>query len=154
MPRHLPLAALVAVFAAQPSPAADPPPVAVGTRLEPFVDDALLDTFTGSAAIKVHRPEPREVVLTADKPWEGNTSAYFTVFRDGDKVRMYYRGSHAGEDKKATHPEVACYAESADGVTFTKPELGLFEFGGSKANNIVWAGAGAHNFTPFLDINP
>src|SRR5262249_23493524 len=35
-----------------------------------------------------------------------------------------------------------------------KPKLGLFEFQGSKANNIVWVGEGTHNFTPFKDANP
>jgi hypothetical protein len=32
--------------------------------------------------------------------------------------------------------------------------LGLCEFAGSKANNIVWNGLGGHNFTPFKDANP
>jgi L-ascorbate metabolism protein UlaG (beta-lactamase superfamily) len=31
-----------------------------------------------------------------------------------------------------------CYAESRDGVHWTKPELGLFEFQGSKKNNILF----------------
>jgi hypothetical protein len=131
-------------------------PEDVGSRVEPFVDDDLLDRLGGSAALRVQRPEPREVVLTADRPWEGNTSAYFTVFRDGDRYRMYYRGAHWDEKaRKAAHREVTCYAESKDGITWTKPELGLFEFDGSKENNIVWdGGATSHNFTPFRDANP
>jgi hypothetical protein len=32
--------------------------------------------------------------------------------------------------------------------------LGLFEFDGSKRNNIIWTGPGSHCFTPFLDQNP
>ena len=69
---------------------------------------------------------------------------------------MYYRGAHWDpKAKKATHREVTCYAESKDGITWTKPELGLFEFDGSKANNIVWdGGRTSHNFTPFRDTNP
>lgn len=127
----------------------------VGSRLEPFVDDYLIDRLSGSARLDVQRPEPKEVVLTADKPWEGNTSAYFTVFQDGDRYRMYYRGAHFDEEtKKATHREVTCYAESTDGVRWVKPELGLFEYDGSKRNNIVWDGPGTHNFTPFRDTNP
>ena len=46
---------------------------------------------------------------------------------------------------------MTCYAESKDGIHWTKPDLGLFEFDGSKKNNIVWDGPGAHNFTPFKD---
>jgi len=129
--------------------------VNLGSRLELFVDDYLIEKLSGSAKRVLQKPQPQEVVLTADKPWEGNTSAYYTVFRDGDRFRMYYRGSHFDETtKKAAHPEVTCYAESSDGIRWTKPELGLFEFNGSKANNIVWSGVGGHNFTPFRDANP
>ena len=68
---------------------------------------------------------------------------------------MYYRGSHFDEQtRKAAHAEVVCYAESLDGIHWTKPELGLCEFAGSRANNIVWNGPGGHNFTPFRDANP
>ena len=35
-----------------------------------------------------------------------------------------------------------CYATSQDGVTWVKPELGLVEYEGSKANNILWRGGG------------
>ena len=49
---------------------------------------------------------------------------------------------------------MTCYAESKDGIHWSKPELGLFEFGGSKRNNIVWSGVGTHNFAPFKDANP
>lgn len=127
----------------------------IGTRLEPFVDDYLLEQLTGTARLVVQKPLPRDVALSADKPWEGNTSAYYTVMQDEGKIRLYYRGSHFDEKtKKETHPEVTCYAESIDGLHFTKPELGLFEFEGSKANNIVWNGPGTHSFTPFKDSNP
>jgi hypothetical protein len=127
----------------------------IRNRLEPLVDEYLIDKLLGSAKLVVQKPTPREVVLTADAPWEGNTSAYYIVFRDGDKFRMYYRGSHFDEQtKKASHREVACYAESSDGIHWTKPDLGLFEFEGSKHNNIVWDGEATHCFTPFLDTNP
>ena len=95
------------------------------------------------------------MVFVCDRPWEGNTSAYFTIFQDGERLRMYYRSAHFDEKtKKETHPEFACYAESKDGIHWDKPNLGLFEFDGSKDNNIVWAGQGTHNFTVFRDSNP
>ena len=55
---------------------------------------------------------------------------------------------------KAVHKEVTCYAESKDGIHWTKPNLGLFEWKWSKENNIVWLGPGTHNFTAFRDANP
>jgi len=130
-------------------------PIDIGSRLELFVDSHLIDRLDGDARQHLHRPTPREVVLTTDEPWEGNTSAYFSIFADNGLYRMYYRGSHFDEQtKKATHPEVTCYAESKDGIHWTKPALGLFEYDGSKENNIVWRGVGTHCFTPFKDENP
>lgn len=144
--------AIVLAFMAQVQGAE---PLQIGTRLELFVDDALIDEMTGDVTQHVHRPSPKEVVLVTDAPWEGNTSAYYTVFRDGSRYRMYYRGSHFDErTRKATHREVTCYAESEDGIHWTRPSLGLFEFNGSKDNNIVLDGLGTHCFAVFKDENP
>ena len=129
-------------------------PIAIGDRLEPLVDDFLLAGKSGDLRQVLHPPTPAEVVLVTGKPWEGNTSAYYTIFRDGDLFRMYYRGSHADVQMKSTHREVTCYAESRDGIHWTKPELGLVEFQGSKRNNIVWDGIGTHCFAVFKDSNP
>ncbi len=127
----------------------------LGDRRELFVDQFLIANMAGDIRQEVQQPTPAEVVLVTDKPWEGNTSAYYTLFQDGDRYRMYYRGSHWNTElKKAEHREVTCYAESRDGIHWTKPALGLFEFNGSRENNIVWDGLGTHCFTPFLDANP
>jgi len=123
--------------------------VEIGSRLELFVDSFMIDSLTGSARRKLHHPQPREVVLTFDKPWEGPFCGYFTVMNDDGKFRMYYRGWPALEGEA-----YACLAESNDGVHWTRPNVGIFEFNGSTDNNIVWAGEGCHNFTPFKDTNP
>ncbi len=125
----------------------------IGSRLEPFVDDYLIDKING-ARLTLHKPTPRKVAIAHDKPWEGNVCFYHTVFRDGDHFKMYHRGAHYDEQtEKITH-QVVCYAESKDGIHWTKPELGLIEFDGSKKNNIIWDGIGSHNFAPFKDANP
>lgn len=130
-------------------------PLAIGSRLELFVDDFLIAERTGDAHQQLHQPSPGEVVLVTDEPWEGNTCAYYTMFEDGDLYRMYYRGSHADEKtQRGTHPEVTCYAESHDGIHWTKPKLGLVEYKGSKDNNIILKGLGAHCFVAFKDQNP
>ncbi|MFO7906353.1 MAG: hypothetical protein ACQESR_28835 [Planctomycetota bacterium] len=130
-------------------------PVNIGTRVELFVDDFLIETMSGDVTQHPHRPVPKEVVLVTGAPWEGNTSAYYTVFQDDDRYRMYYRGSHHDEEaRKSAHPEVTCYAESKDGIHWTKPSLGLYAFEGSKKNNITWDGIGTHCFVAFKDKNP
>lgn len=134
--------------------AADVSPIDLGEQRELFVDDFLIQSLTQARQV-MHTPEPKEVVIVCDSPWEGNTSAYYTLFQDGDLFRMYYRGAHSDlASKKNAHPEFVCYAESRDGVHWEKPKLGLIEFQGSKENNILRTGPGSHNFTPFKDGNP
>jgi len=147
------LALAAAPFTIAEAPKTAAPAIDIGSRRELLVDDFLFAGMDG-VTLKPHKPEARDVALVCDAPWEGNTSAYYTLFEDDGLFRIYYRGSHS-EEKKATHRELTCYAESRDGITFTKPKLGLFEFAGSKDNNIVWWGPeGTHNFAPFKDTNP
>ena len=129
-------------------------PVALGARLELFTDDLLVGRLDG-CSLKLHEPHPANVALRFDAPWEGAFSGYVTVLRDGERFRCYYRGNPiAGRDGSAT--EVTCYAESRDGINFTKPALGLFEVHGTRSNNVVLAGQApfSHNFAPFLDSRP
>lgn len=141
--------------------------VALGSRRELFVDDALIDHFTGSAALRLHPPVPREVSLVTDRPWEGNMcGGYKTVFRDGPIVRMYYQAWHGvitgqpdGSATMAEAPICIGYVESPDGIAWTRPSLGLHAFEGSTDNNITFTGLGednrgVHGFAPFKDANP
>ncbi|MCB1235560.1 MAG: hypothetical protein KDM91_10855 [Verrucomicrobiae bacterium] len=155
-PRRLPAILALPSLLAIPFLAAAGEPIALGDRLELFADDFLIEEKADGVSFHLHRPEPRDVVLTADASWEGNTSGYYTIFQDGDRIRMIYRGWRHDPNNpgKTLHRETTCYAESADGLRFEKPKLGLFEWEGSKDNNIVWNGAGGHNFTAFRDDNP
>lgn len=121
----------------------------VGSRLELFVDDWLIARMD-NLRLAMHRPQPAEVAIEFDRPWEGEYSAYVTVFQDGDRFRMYYRGVGTDEDAKQFY----CYAESRDGIHWTRPTLGLHSHNGSKDNNIILTGKGSHNFAPFKDSNP
>ncbi len=161
----VPLLACVTAFTA--SAAEQPrshPPLEVGSRLELFVDDYLIESMPG-VHLKLHEPQPRGTVFLFDQPWEGVTCGYATIFKDGDGYKMYYRGSNdPSYTIKATvrpeepvlpaHAQFTCMAESKDGITWTRPNLGLYEFNGSKNNNIVWTGVGTPSFSPFKDENP
>lgn len=133
-------------------------PLKIGDRRELFIDKALVDNLTGKAEIRLHHPIEREVVFKFDQPWEGSSSGYHTIFQYGDLYRLYYRGSHIivseGKLNTGSHKPYYCYAESKDGLHWTRPELGIVEFKGSKKNNIILEGRGVHNFAPFKDENP
>ena len=109
-------------------------PIEIGARRELFVDDALVERLVGKAELRLHAPTPQNVAVVTDLPWEGNGTNYVTVFQDGPLYRMYYRGSHysylGGKDRPNTR-DLYCYAESTDGILWTKPELGLFAWDGS-----------------------
>ena len=118
-------------------------PIDIGTRRELFVDHLLVDALDG-ADLRLHEPHPAEVAVRFDDPWEDGFSFYPTVLQDGERFRMYYRGSIS--------QSLTCYAESTDGISWTKPRLGLVEFEGSTANNIILAGP--TTVAPFKDARP
>jgi hypothetical protein len=139
--------------------------VDIGTRLELFADDFLIGQLTGKAVLCLHHPEPKEIAIVHDAPWEGSGSGYHSIFKDGDIYRMYYKAWQLivtpGKLNNSSHPLYCCYAESNDGIHWRKPDLGLYEFNGSTANNIVinsckygQADADAGHPAVFKDDNP
>jgi hypothetical protein len=129
-------------------------PIQIGSQRELFVDRTLVASME-NARIVLHHPVDRGEVFAFDKPWEGAFSAYVTIIHEGEKFMAYYRGvPAAGED--GNDAEVTCYAESADGIEWEKPELGIYDVGGNKKNNVILANAApvTHNFSPFLDRKP
>ncbi|HCD01265.1 MAG TPA: hypothetical protein DER64_12125, partial [Planctomycetaceae bacterium] len=129
-------------------------PIAIGSRRELFVDNHLVSHLTGRAELRLHRPTECPDVFVCNKPWEGNMSGYPVLFQDGDIYRMYYRAGDWRSLGDPTHENFTCYAESRDGVHWTRPELGLVEFRGSKKNNIILTGDISLTFVPFKDTNP
>jgi len=135
--------------------------VDIGARRELFVDTWLAEALSGGAALRLHHPTPRGEALVTDQPWEGNMCGYATLFRDGDKRRLYYHTGHFDPQLGFDTPQgmSICYAESSDGITWRKPALDLFPFPGHARTNIVTLGGGpeqkgVHGFAPFRDACP
>ena len=132
-------------------------PVPIGSRLELFIDDDLIDEMRGVVQ-ELHSPIPREVSVGVDKPWESPHIGYATVFQDGDLFRMYYRAMNASTTD--VWPSSTAYAESRDGIVWEKPALGVIDFRGSIATNVVWSEGQTTNpsagnvLCPFKDGNP
>ena len=80
-------------------------------------------------------PEP---VLLPDCPWE-RIDLHQQVLQDGGRIRMYYSSRDFDALRRRDENSlILLYAESSDGLNFTKPELGLCEWSGSRANNILF----------------
>ncbi|HJN07093.1 MAG TPA: hypothetical protein QF564_00255 [Pirellulaceae bacterium] len=122
-------------------------PVDIGSRRELFVDGLLIDKLD-HVRLKLHEPRSGGVAVKYDGPADERFCFYTTILKDGDKYRMYYRG-HPGTDWTKS---VTCYAESADGITWTKPKLELVEVNGSRDNNAILPTGEA--FGPFIDGRP
>ncbi len=138
-------------FAAEAAPPAVP--LIVNSQLQLFLDDWLIDSQQNTR-LELHRPRPAEIILARDQPWEDSTLYDPVVIRDGDRYRLWYRTNFNSA------PYYTGYAESADGISWRKPSLGLIEFRGSKDNNLVWVGNHSDpNGAPcvlsiFKDTNP
>jgi hypothetical protein len=127
-------------------------PIDIGTRLEPLVDSLLID-YMDAVDLQLHHPERREVVFTADAPWEDDVAAFTRVLEDNGVIRLYYRAGMTGEgeDRKP----IMALAESRDGgFSFQRPVLNLVEFEGSTENNILAIGGAPTIPPPFIDTRP
>lgn len=100
-------------------------------------------------------------LFTCDQPWESAYMMYVaTILYDKGLYRMWY-GTTPGDHAEGTASWgvdvglLLCYAESDDGVTWRKPNLGLIEYQGSKDNNIVYGrdfnGDGYSSGAVFID---
>ena len=145
---------LASLAATSANPAETTEALDIGSRLELFVDDYLIERLGGRAKQRLHRPARQGVAMVTDRPWEGNASHWRTVFRDGDRYRMYYMGGHfeleAERMSSFPHGPFLCYAESDDGIHWRRPDLGLVEFQDSRQNNILLA----EESFPDLELDP
>ena len=88
--------------------------------------------------IVAHRPRMDSgPFLRQDQPWESSVSQASVVQEDG-LFRVYYRVQAPGEGRGRPSGSMLAYAESEDGLTWTKPNLGLIDVDGSKDNNFVY----------------
>jgi hypothetical protein len=138
----------------------------VGSLNQLFVDDRLIETSVACHR-QLHRPTrfAGNPVIRPERPWEvgtGNNGVYNfggTVIFDQEEgvYKMWYRSSEGRPDL----PYRSCYATSTDGFNWTKPELGLSEYVGSKRTNILPPGSGGKGFVrrpnlikDYEDLNP
>ncbi len=102
--------------------------IIVGHQKQLFLDDYLVASMVNvQRQIHPAKKYAGNPLLWPREPWEGKVAIlYGSVLRDGDKYRMWY---HNGTG--------VAYAESVDGLRWTKPPLGLFEIDGRKTNTVV-----------------
>lgn len=120
--------------------------VNIGDQKQLLFDDALI-AHKRSFVTTVQPPLSREgPVIIPDRPWEDRAIyPWLSVVQAADRIRMWY--SSADEEFRFH----LCYAESTDGRCWEKPDCGVVEYRGSRANNIVYEGHGEVCGPVFLD---
>ncbi len=84
-----------------------------------------------------HRPQKMGIVLTPEYPWEAWIGFYTSVVQVSSTRYQLYYGCTGPSNASVTF---LCVAVSSDGISFSKPlDLGLYAYGNSTNNNIVWA---------------
>ena len=113
----------------------------VGSSKQLFVDEMFIESSAGVELVMNPPYQPLEPVLTLDEPWEvqAETSLgnYSSVIKEDDgRIRIWYH-VRKGDYVSSLDQAYVGFAESRDGIHFTKPTLNLIEDNGSTANNIV-----------------
>ncbi len=122
----------------------------VGDRKQLFIDRRFIAGGQGIRLV-MNPPTKMETVLRPEKPWElGWVVGYGTILEDQGKFKMWYTALPPGKIDSSATESLLCYAESDDGIHWRKPNLGLYEWRGSKANNILLQ-AGIETSTVFVD---
>jgi len=140
--------------------AAGDTPLKIGSDKQLFVgpwtddgrDGHLVESMTNVEMTMNEARVTGERLMVQDRPWEGTGLLDMRQFvlRDGDRFRMYYaalpfhfvvtdasKGKQYSNLWRKPYQRILCYAESKDGLRWTKPELGLCEWNGSRKNNIL-----------------
>ena len=116
--------------------------VDVGDRKQLFLDEALIESSEG-VRLTMHPLRPTgEVLIAPDQPWESGPGAGIghccCVLKEDGLFRAWYDYIERSEIPGEPPPVRAMsYAESGDGVHFTKPLLTLNPHGGADATNIL-----------------
>ncbi len=112
--------------------------------LWPGKNDAMMAPW--GIEIKIHRPRiDPPPVLPPETDWEGHCiNCYATFLKDDGKIKVWYEAVPPRiEGENVDMSSLLCYAESEDGVHFTKPDLGIYNFRGNTHNNIIKTAHGA-----------
>lgn len=119
-----------------------------------FIDDQWI---AGTHAIhrSCDRPHKYEgnPIIKADCPWEGGVKLYGTVLREDGRYRMWYQMLNFKEKKELHFVTGVGYAESDDGLQWSKPLKGVRHPRYGKTNVVVASSGRTHLCSPSVIRN-
>ena len=138
------------------------PALHVGDRKYLLLDDALAEEKTGFTLTMNPASRADEPVLSPERPWEvggilGDSNV--SVMDDDGEYKLWYAVMYPQTETSEADVTLAdlkpfdaktsadilaserravlCYATSKDGIHWTKPDVGIFEYRGSRKNNML-----------------
>ena len=130
----------------------------VEDRVQTFIDNLVIESVQDITR-RWHTPQRYQdgPVLKKDRPWEVNpmlSYSSYCVLRDPDDglFKCWYEQMTGQPNKKLMAlgmESQQLYAESEDGIHWTKPELDLFKVDGRKTNIVL--GRGEHCMSVLID---
>lgn len=110
-------------------------------RVRLFLDDRYVEC-SRNLSREWGRPvkHPQNPVMVADRPWENGFVFPYKGTVHYDPVDGTYRLWYQSYNMQAAKSSLICYATSADGIRWEKPELGVVAYNGERDNNIILAG--------------
>ena len=138
-----------------------------------FVDDVLIEAAQGLTR-RWHKPQRHghEPVIRRDRPWERTlyfTYSNYAVIRDpaDGLIKCWYEDLGEIDGKEHPWKTTVLYAESRDGLNFTKPDTGIRTSSGEMTNIVMgyqagvepstrnpWAQIGVHSSGIVIDPHP
>jgi len=107
-------------------------PMKIDSKRQLFVDDYVISSVENLTR-RFHQPvkHPKNPLVIADRPWESEIPDWiYMAFALYDPVTNKFQMWYHTEGR-------TMYAESDDGITWRKPNLGMVEYKGSRENNIL-----------------
>jgi hypothetical protein len=143
------LFAIALAFAVLVAPAAAQTTAPAGSRTLLMVDDH--DIVYRSGTYRILHPAKRHAVnpvIAQDKPWE-ITISYNSVYRNADtgRYQMWYQVLVKASPETLS----VCYAESDDGVHWSKPMLGIVKHDGNDTNMLLEPADGHYGASVLVD---
>jgi len=114
-----------------------------------FVDDHEVHYRSGTKRVLTPftRHEPNPVVKAREYPWEV-AIGWTAIWRhpDSGRYQLWYQAYTGDRLSERTQDCAVCYAESDDGIHFTKPMLDFYPFEDHQETNIVMVGNGGYSY--------
>ncbi|MEZ6089261.1 MAG: hypothetical protein R3C05_14760 [Pirellulaceae bacterium] len=109
-----------------------------------FAFDSRNIPFAQNVRLEMHSPTKHPANPVLKRGERGSVDAlavqfYGSIIRVDDRYRMWYVAASDETDESSTWSQRwrPAYAESEDGIHWTKPRLGLVRFAGDRQNNLV-----------------